>query len=220
VLKGTGKSDNIGCSFCSQLERNQMPNEYIKQSGIHNRVLDESENFIAIPSISPIVEGHVMIIPRYHISSMCQIKATEKSEFLNFAQNMIHAVERIYGDAAITEHGIGNGKFGGCGVTHAHLHIIPIEKKISCEILKQISEDFVVSGPIHLSGIFETGDSNHSYLIYGESLNKLYVSFQESIPSQYIRKSIAHHTSKSSWDWRQMFGWDDFVRTYEKLVTY
>ena len=207
------------CSFCSQFKWNRMPSSYIKQSGIENRILKQSDNFVSIPSISPIAEGHVMILPKYHVSSMVQIETNHRNELLHFVRKIFALVQKIYGNIAVTEHGVGLGKTGGCGVTHAHLHIFPAKQSTSRTILSELFETFLVNGPYDLEYIIEAGDIRKSYLCYGYDLDELIISYQEDIPSQYLRKLIAKLTFKTDWDWKEMYGWDDFVKTYETLNT-
>jgi diadenosine tetraphosphate (Ap4A) HIT family hydrolase len=205
------------CCFCEEIMKNRLPDEFIEKCGIANRVFKQSDNFVAVPSISPITAGHVLIIPKQHISSMTQLKQSMGSEIENFVTKIIELVTINFGPPIIFEHGIGYGKRGGCGVNHAHLHVLPTNPDIAKRIQLIIFQDFRFSGAISLTEFLSHGETRDSYLLFGRHMKKIFYSYDETIPSQYVRKLIANEMGNSSWDWENMSGWPDFINTYRIL---
>lgn len=210
----------LSCSFCRELMDNRIPAEFMKQCGIVNRVFKESDNFVAVPSVSPITVGHVLIIPRTHITSLVQVKHTMISELNSFVTSIIRLVAINFKVPVIFEHGIGEGKVGGCGVNHAHLHILPVKPDSIVKVILNISKQFSLGAPIPLTNFLTYGDNKKSYLLFGQSTQRMLYTYNENIPSQYVRRLIAKEIDSSLWDWRQVYGWTDFVNTYKILFSF
>src|SRR4029077_10439335 len=53
-----------------------------------------------------------------------------------------------------------------------------------------------------------------SYLLHGASLDSVRISLSESIPSQYMRRLIAHVACQAEWDWKLLSARPEFLSTY------
>ena len=58
------------CCICSEISSGKFPSKYYSFYPVNNRICLENEQFIVVPSISPIVEGHLLIFPKYHIKNL------------------------------------------------------------------------------------------------------------------------------------------------------
>lgn len=80
----------------------------------------ENEHFFAFLDIAPLVEGHVLVIPKLEVDRFFDMPADYLSKILVFAQPIAKAIEKAFdckrcGISAI-----------GLEVPHAHLHLVPI----------------------------------------------------------------------------------------------
>ena len=84
--------------------------------------LYEDENHIAFLDISPIQEGHFMIIPKRHGEYIFDLDETEYTEIMKLARILSKKLK----DATKAK------KIGlaveGFGETHLHIHLMPINK--------------------------------------------------------------------------------------------
>jgi histidine triad (HIT) family protein len=80
----------------------------------------EDDMFYAFLDIFPLVEGHVLVVPKLEVDKFFDLPADYLSALLNFAQPIAKAIEA----------GFDCNRCGisviGLEVPHAHLHLMPI----------------------------------------------------------------------------------------------
>jgi len=80
----------------------------------------ENEQFFAFLDIHPLVEGHVLVIPKIEVDKFFDVPDDYLAEMLVFSKPIAKAIEKSFrcnrvGLAVI-----------GLEVPHAHLHLVPI----------------------------------------------------------------------------------------------
>jgi len=89
-----------------------------------DRIIIENDNFIAILDKYPKQEGHTLLIPRRHFSSIFEMTDAELPDFLLIMQQV-----KSYLDGKFMPDGynIGSnvGLVAGQSIMHCHFHIIP-----------------------------------------------------------------------------------------------
>jgi histidine triad (HIT) family protein len=80
----------------------------------------ENDKFFAFLDIFPLVEGHVLVIPKIEVDKFFDVPDNFLSELLVFAKPIAKAIEQSFpcnrvGLAVV-----------GLEVPHAHLHLVPI----------------------------------------------------------------------------------------------
>jgi histidine triad (HIT) family protein len=80
----------------------------------------ENDKFFAFLDIFPLVEGHVLVVPKIEIDNLFDLPADYLSEILIFAQSIAKAIEAAFD---CNRCGI---SVVGLEVPHAHIHLIPI----------------------------------------------------------------------------------------------
>jgi histidine triad (HIT) family protein len=80
----------------------------------------EDENFIAFLDITPIVKGHVLVVPKQECDKIFDVNIETLSKWLVFSQPIAKAIEKTFpckrcGISVI-----------GLEVPHAHMHLVPI----------------------------------------------------------------------------------------------
>jgi histidine triad (HIT) family protein len=82
----------------------------------------ESEEFLAFLDISPLVKGHVLVIPKKEIDYIFDIESDLHQRLWDFAQKVSHGIKKVIPCKRIGVAVI------GIEVPHAHIHLIPINK--------------------------------------------------------------------------------------------
>jgi histidine triad (HIT) family protein len=82
----------------------------------------ENHDFIAILDVFPLVEGHVLVIPKKEVDNIFDLEPENLQELIGFSQTIAKAIEASYeckkvGMAVI-----------GLEVPHAHIHLLPINE--------------------------------------------------------------------------------------------
>ena len=108
----------------------------------------ENDKFFAFLDIFPLVEGHVLVIPKKEVDKVFDVDDEVLAEWLVFAKPIAKAIERSFD---CNRCGL---SVVGLEVPHAHMHLIPIntaddlnftrEKiKMSEEELKQVQQKII-----------------------------------------------------------------------------
>lgn len=80
----------------------------------------ENEKFFAFLDIAPLVEGHVLVIPKIEVDNLWDVPDEYLQEMLVFAKPIAKAIERSF---RCNRCGI---SVIGLEVPHAHMHLVPI----------------------------------------------------------------------------------------------
>ncbi|HMO63049.1 MAG TPA: HIT family protein [Ferruginibacter sp.] len=80
----------------------------------------EDEKFFAFLDIFPLVEGHVLVVPKVETDKFFDLSGDYLSAILLFAKPIAHAIEKAFN---CNRCGI---SVVGLEVPHAHLHLLPI----------------------------------------------------------------------------------------------
>ncbi|MBI2274862.1 MAG: HIT family protein [Bacteroidetes bacterium] len=121
---------------------------------IPSYTIAENEHFFAFLDIFPLVEGHVLVVPKTETDKFFDVADNYLSEWLLFAKPIAHAIEKAF---PCNRCGI---SVVGLEVPHAHMHLIPINSaddlnfnrpklKLSPDELKTVQEKIlaVLGGP-------------------------------------------------------------------------
>ncbi|WP_214072575.1 HIT domain-containing protein [Mucilaginibacter sp. dw_454] len=173
------------CPFCDITTEkkifrwiNAIPKDLISFNRI---ILYENEYFVIIPDISPIVEYHVLIIPKLHYQSISEIPI-DSDIYIADAREFIKNLYLDMPDKEVIffEHGSCNITGSAC-INHAHLHCLPLEKKEIRQL--QLKVDKINDG----SDLFVENESYLSFEISGRT----YKWADNWGIKQFLRKTIA-----------------------------
>jgi len=88
----------------------------------------ESENFLAIYNIAPILPGHSLIVPKRHVESLMDLDDKELHEMMVFSRDATKLLLNVFKSTGF-DWTIQNGEEAGQSVPHLHLHLIPRRPK-------------------------------------------------------------------------------------------
>ncbi|WP_080905624.1 HIT family protein [Parabacteroides sp. Marseille-P3160] len=83
----------------------------------------ENEEFFAFLDISPLVEGHTLVVPKQEVDYIFDLDDERLQHMIIFAKQVARALQ-----SAIPCKRIGLAVFG-LEVPHAHIHLVPINKE-------------------------------------------------------------------------------------------
>ncbi len=102
----------------------------------------ENEKFFSFLDIYPLVEGHVLVIPKIEVDKFFDLPEVYLSDLLLFAKPIAQAIEKSFN---CNRCGI---SVVGLEVPHAHLHLMPINSandlNFANDKLKLSPEEFKV----------------------------------------------------------------------------
>lgn len=168
-----------------------------------DEILVENDNFVCTPTLGALVEGYILTIPKNHVICAGGLPLDILDDYWDFTSKMSRIIEEIYGKSVIFEHGPSQSNTQvGCGVDHAHLHIVPFQESLFDNV-NQINPS-----PIswqHIDDIIEikrTHESGKEYLLFQNQTGELMLGTSSTISSQLFRRAIAKsrgHPEKFDW---------------------
>jgi diadenosine tetraphosphate (Ap4A) HIT family hydrolase len=190
------------CDFCREFTRS----EDSRFSSIYAGVLESREvwanrEFVVLPTLGQLLKGSLLIMPRMHVERFADLSSESRSR----VQVVLAELEKSFiGPSIVFEHGAKYPTGGGCGIFHAHIHLVPVPNPISIN-------DILPRRSVEHATLIETWRDNEcteEYLIVGDtdgrfaSLDR--AAIQElGVTSQFMRRFLVNHFGiPRSWDWR------------------
>lgn len=93
-----------------------------RSSWAYDYMLEETDLFSVLCDCNPLIEGHILIIPKRHVSCIGEYTPDELSEFKQHYSKISKWIAKEYGSIATFEH----GKIGQT-VFHSHIHLMPFK---------------------------------------------------------------------------------------------
>jgi diadenosine tetraphosphate (Ap4A) HIT family hydrolase len=202
------------CPFCHELQSGRLP-DFI-DADIDSRILHETDRFVVIPDISPLVRGHVMIVPKAHILCFGALDAAARDEF----SAIVHATREIlrehYGPSVLLEHGTSPLEPVADHVTHAHMHVVPAAIDIRDSLV-----NFNVTAIASLSDLSDWAARDEEYIYFESSAGERIVADRiVGIKRLFFRREIAKQIGLADplWDWRRHILTENLRSTVETLA--
>ena len=193
----------ITCEFCAEFQTDGPSRFRSSYQGLaSHRILARSDGFVAMPTIGQMLEGSVLILPVAHHETCAALDDVAHAEMLGLVDKMIARCSRL-GSPVVFEHGATFGSAGGCGIHHAHLHLVPLPRAAA------LSELFpeAVDEAANLAAAWQTLRGSSHYLLIGDGsrvLTRDLTTRPGEFPSQFFRRRLAEVlTLGTPWDWRR-----------------
>lgn len=208
------------CPFCDGLEQgSRFYEKYPELEGIP-QVLYQTDNVMVLPDFAPVKSGHVLIVPKEHVTSYAFLSEQVRVEFGDVYQHVREVLGKP--DNLEFEHGSGfiDRAKVACGnsVFHAHWHVVPISGQVEgIKILDRMLDEVPngmkpigmradVDPKILLEQLAQASNGN-PYLVFRNS--SWAAVFREEtnlgVPSQILRKLSAAvlHGDNGRWNWKE-----------------
>ena len=105
-----------GCIFCRAME--QCDDE-------SNLILHRGENSVVMLNRYPYNNGHLMIVPNDHVSSLEQLAVEDLTELMLMINKGMGALRKVMHPEGFNV-GINMGVVAGAGIAdHVHIHVVP-----------------------------------------------------------------------------------------------
>ncbi len=114
------------------------------------------------------------------------------------------ALQEIYGNVCLFEHGPSRENLKlGCGVDHAHLHLVPIQFDISTAVSPFLPKDIIWSNA-GLSQCQATFAQGEDYLYFEQPIGSGHIAVNQNLGSQLFRRAIASRVDTfSQFNWKE-----------------
>jgi histidine triad (HIT) family protein len=86
----------------------------------------EDEDFLAFLDVSPLKEGHTLVIPKKEVDYIFDLGDDQYQSLMLFSKRIARAIKKTVNCKRVTMHVI------GLEVPHAHVHLVPINSMNDC----------------------------------------------------------------------------------------
>lgn len=176
---------------------------FCNYDSIQEDILWESDNFFVKVGVGILAPGHVMIIPKEHISCFAELTHQLGKEFISIKEQVFNLVKYNFSEPIIYEHGIYSQS-----IKHAHLHFIPNKNELyKLENLKDnIFKDLK---SVQISDIFQIRDifEKEGSYCYLEEKGQKWIFHTKGFPDRKytFRKEFVRLTGLHGLvDWKNM----------------
>lgn len=186
-------------------------------------ILHETTNFYVIPDLSPLANGHVLIVTKKHCQSMAYFEKEMVDELASVTRYVDTLLKKAYNTSIVHfEHGSAHSSsYSLRSINHFHLHCVPlrfslIDKLKTYDLGEMVSVDdyYCLKRYAHSDYLFiQEGDTNNVLLIE-----------KEMIVSQLLRKIIyGHDTSRvfcslPNYDWKLGIDYNSYFKSKNELI--
>ncbi|RKO26113.1 HIT family protein [Pseudarthrobacter phenanthrenivorans] len=154
--------------------------------GPESRILLESEHFLAVSDVSPMLAGHCLIVPRQHAYSLAEIMISRPDELSTFLELFLERYGRAFGPYSLFEHGSTRSTNPAACVTHAHLHIVPLEPDLLST--QMTSDGMTFTALKNVQDLAPYASEELPYYLIGNLESGLHIALDDSQrPRQYFR---------------------------------
>jgi diadenosine tetraphosphate (Ap4A) HIT family hydrolase len=190
-----------GCLLCDEVHgENPLSLRLGHYKTTADKVILETEHFLLLPDISPIVQGHILLISKDHLSCFAQLPICMLKEFRDVRDQAVSLIAATYSEPLLFEHGSSTDtRYSGVCVQHAHIHVIPVRAPV-----EEWLEEFGELVPFDLFTSYNRHDLPEDYLWYRNQIGSEYLvsKFSDPVPCQFIRRALARHLAISAWNWK------------------
>jgi histidine triad (HIT) family protein len=172
------------------------------------RVLARADNIMVCWCLGPIVEGHVVIVPRRHTSGMVDLHLRDTTMLDVVRHSVAELMIRRYGGYLMFEHGH-HAHQSELLHAHAHLHAVPLQVSIA-RVLEQYARET-------LYGSYrDRPELKGEYFFYADVTGEsMFLTIAEPPPQMFVRKLLAEalNVPPVQLDWRRSPHMDVVDRT-------
>lgn len=205
------------CCICSQIngwEENDLLHSLLGEMPYQRRIAVESRLFAVIPSLGPLVRGHVLLCPKSHYKSLACLPEEYDMEYSHAKTAIAQLIGQLYHRPIhCFEHGSDpNSSRVLCTVSHAHLHLVPTSVEVLDVLLAEGSWMEFTGSLAEMRDV--VGSKEYIYYESPSRRHLVTVGDLKGIPSQYMRRVFAEALgNRTCWNWR------DGPRVRETLQT-
>ena len=204
------------CEFCDEFSGGVNNGFYARyQDCPETRFVHSTENFCVFPSVGQLVDGYLLVVPKDHYGTFDELPTQLVAELADTSERVRAVLSKIYGPCISYEHGARGPLNGGCGIYHAHLHVVPLTKVT--DPIHALKLRFPHVELTHMNEMSKRGAGLSSYLFYQDSKARLYLFDTGPLPSQYMRKLLADSLGIQDWDWRSAGREERLLATIRQL---
>lgn len=187
-----------------------LPGQKANAAG-YDTIVDETQNFVVLPTKGSIVPGWVLIVPKFPIPRIAHVPRELRDELRSLVCRVSETLQTKFGNTYTFEHGGFEGSKVSCGVDQAHLHVAALDFDLIKAAELESPDHWVDLGAVSIPGS-EVAKGEYWFV---SNANSSRCKTIDRPHSQFFRRIIAHETGMSEfWDYRS----NDFIENVSTTI--
>jgi diadenosine tetraphosphate (Ap4A) HIT family hydrolase len=194
----------VTCEFCAEFSGDCSRFRRIYGLGVR-RIVRSYGEVVVIPTIGQMFPASMLVVPTQHVETTAEAGASVLEQVDHALRDLSGRLAHL-GRVLVFEHGARRCTKSGCGVYHAHIHVLPLPGHVSSEVF--LPNTIARRGRSLSAALGQLADSENYFLCqdtYGR------VAFCDAkvdpdapwLTSQFGRRTLAAHFGlRCDWDWR------------------
>jgi diadenosine tetraphosphate (Ap4A) HIT family hydrolase len=186
------------CELCDEIAGLSSRFDQVYGNILRDRIVFCTRNFVVMPSIGQLGDGHLMIVSRLHVTAASHLDTRMRKELTTLIRYIRDWMSVSVGsNVVVFENGDpkGNGQMG-CTIGHLHVHLVASRQPTPTLLVALYSLGAKASPG--LPELQEVSDA-YSWIEMGRG-NALVIPHR--LPSQTLRRLIAGELGIDRWDWQ------------------
>ena len=211
------------CEFCRELlndPSSRFRRLYYPQ--LESRIVARRYGFVVLPTLGQLFKGSLLVLPESHFETFSSLPQLMVDRLPDLVTELESSTQQ-FGLPLIFEHGARCHTGAGCGIYHAHLHLVPLPESVHHSVILPGTSRIAAN----ISEALRSLRSSSLYLLVRDTHGN--TAFLEpspatamSFPSQYVRRRLVDHFKlRTPWDWRDYTGAEPWLlETVQLLETH
>lgn len=188
-----------GSDLCAELSgASGVTFETVYEGSPQSRHIVATELFSLLADLSPLVAGHMLLLPNRHYLSFAQLVHHHESELTRIISALIPLYRATFGDLTILEHGSSESVDRRACITHAHWHIVPHN---TSDVLGQMTHDGLTAIPRALSELATEPWASATYYLASDGNQFHLYEPLPVMPRQYLRSVVGRLQGMRDPEW-------------------
>jgi diadenosine tetraphosphate (Ap4A) HIT family hydrolase len=190
------------CEFCDEFAGGASNAFSARYRGhLKSRFVYSTSNFHIFPSIGQLTDGYLLAAPKRHYATFDEMPQDLWVEFQRLYEHVRATLFSLYGPCLSFEHGARQASSGGCGIYHAHMHLVPFPGAVD-DLIRDLKRRFAWRILPKLIDLHEQDEKPASYLFVEAPDSTRYLFSASNLPSQFMRRLLSEAIGRDDWDWR------------------
>jgi diadenosine tetraphosphate (Ap4A) HIT family hydrolase len=176
-----------GCDFCAELNGQGSEIYPVPKATESARVVERLGGLRMLPSLGEIVQGHLLIVPTYHVTASTNFSDADKANCRTLVKFIQSRFSASFGEPPVFfEHGDPTGKemLNGQCVEHAHVHALPKYANLLPEVRRSCRL-------LGVAGVGKKIDLKEPYVAILDANDEFNYFSAADAPRQYLRALYA-----------------------------
>ncbi|MBC6456630.1 hypothetical protein [Actinomadura sp. HBU206391] len=185
-MSESGVRSCVGADLCQELS-GATDTDFTRtyQGDPDSRIICRSDNLTLLADMSPLVVGHLLLASNDHYFSFGEAVRDHVEEVKGLLGGIFDQYAETFSEPVIMEHGSSQVMEGSGCITHAHIHILPLQLDAVHRVMTQ--DGLIASELSDLRDLKDLGDRGLPYFYCSDRARHRVYGVARAMRRQYLR---------------------------------